>query len=365
MTPLEQCVKQLRSLIAHPTVNPGGDEVTLCETLAGQLRELGADEVTVSTVDRADASPGAYVYACFGPPTLLLNVHLDTVPANSGWQRDPFVGEATEDRIYGLGSCDIKGAIACILTALRNTEPGGLGVLFSGDEENGSRCVPHFIANTDASSIRQAIVCEPTARCAGLRHRGVLAYRARYVGKGGHSSKADYMEKPMVELAKLALKLDAMAQSDLDLGPPDMRGLCMNVANFTGGVAYNVVPDIGELAFSLRPAPGFDQEDFERRLETARLESHSKIEIEQLTDHRPFACGDDVRIRDLVGAYTEEFVGLDFWTEAALLQAAGIDAVVIGPGDIRQAHCADEYVLIDDLAWALEMFTGIITRHAS
>ena len=67
----------------------------------------------------------------------------------------------------------------------------------------------------------------------------------------------------------------------------------------------------------------------------------------------------------MVGAHTEQFVGLDFWTEAALLQAAGIDSVVIGPGDISQAHTADEYVLLEDLQWAIDMFAGIILRHAS
>lgn len=365
MTSLERCVGYLCNLIAHQTVNPGGDEVGLCNQLAAQLREIGADDVTVHTVDRENSSTGAYVYARFGTPTLLLNVHLDTVPANSGWKRDPFVAEVTDDRVYGLGSCDIKGAIAAILTALEGASAKNIGILFSGDEENGSRCVPHFLETHDTSGIKQAVVCEPTARCAGLQHRGVLAYRAHYIGRGGHSSKADHMEKPIVELSKLALRLDAMAREDLHKGPEGMQGLCMNVAKLTGGVAYNVVPDLGELSFSLRPAPGFDLAAFEARLETARVESHPKITIEQITDHHPFACGDEAGIRALVGTHTEQFVGLDFWTEAALLQAAGIDAVVIGPGDISQAHTADEFVLLADLQWALDLFSGIIVNHAT
>jgi len=365
MDSVEQCVKLLCELVAHPTINPGGDELALCNVLATHLQATGADEVTVRTVPRRGKSEGAYVYARYGTPTLLLNVHLDTVPANSGWKRDPFIADVTDDRVYGLGTCDIKGAIATILTALGGGEANNLGVLFSGDEENGSQCIPHFLENTDTKSIRRAVVCEPTARCAGLRHRGVLAYRARYVGKGGHSSKADTMEKPIVELAKLALALDAIAIEDLHEGPPDMQGLCMNVAKLDGGVAYNVVPDLGELSFSLRPAPGFDSGAFRARLESARLASHPKIEIEEITDHRPFGCGDEAGIRDLVGPYTEDFVGLDFWTEAALLQASGIDCVVIGPGDIAQAHAADEFVMLADLRWALEMFRGIISRHAA
>jgi acetylornithine deacetylase len=364
MDSVEQCVNHLRGLIAHRSVNPGGDEVGLATQLASTLKELGADSVDVGEVARP-STKGAYVYAQFGTPSLLLNAHLDTVPANSGWQRDPFVPDVADGRLYGLGSCDIKGAIAAILTALASGKARNLGVLFSGDEEAGSRCMPHFLANTDTAAIKTAIVCEPTARCAGIRHRGVLAYNARYVGKGGHSSKADTMEKPIVELAKLALGLDAIALERLTEGPEGMKGLCMNVAKLTGGVAYNVVPDLGELSFSLRPPPGFDAEEFNGVLENARKAAHSKIELSCITDHKPFACGAVDRIKELVGDYASEFVGLDFWTEAALLQEAGIDSVVIGPGDIQQAHTADEFVLLEDLAWATHMFEDLIERHAA
>ncbi len=369
MSSLGGCITHLSALIAHRTVNPGGDEIGLCKLLQSMLLERGADSAVVETVERSSErgpnSSGAYVYATFGTPTLLLNVHLDTVPANSGWTRDPFEAEVTSDRVYGLGSCDIKGAIAAILAVLENGGARNLGVLFSGDEENGSRCIPHFLATHDTKSIEKALVFEPTARCAGLRHRGMHSLRAHYVGKGGHSSKADSMEKPIVELSKLAVALDRMGISAMSEGPTNMKGLCMNVAKLDGGVAYNVVPDLGELSFSIRPAPGFDRDAFLAELKQASEACHPKIEIEPITVHHPFACGDADGIRALVGDYAEHFVDLDFWTEAALLQAAGIDSVVIGPGDIAQAHTADEYVLLSDLRWAMDLVSGVIAQHAS
>lgn len=364
MEPVEQCVNHLRTLVSHRSENPNGDEVGLATLLADTLKKLGADSVHVGEVERP-STKGAYVYAQFGTPSLLLNAHLDTVPANSGWKRDPFTPEVVDGRFYGLGSCDIKGAIASILTALESGKARNLGVLFSGDEEHGSRCIPHFLANTDTSAIQTAIVCEPTARCAGIRHRGVLAFQARYEGKGGHSSKADHMEKPMIQMAKLALRLDNIGLARLDDGPPGMKGLCMNVAQITGGVAYNVVPDLAELSFSLRPPPGFDAQDFGHALELERSAAHEKIQLSCITEHQPFACGAVEKIKELVGPYAKEFVGLDFWTEAALLQDAGIDSVVIGPGDIAQAHTADEFVTLDDLAWATHMFEDLIERHAA
>ena len=364
MDSLEQCVNHLRKLVAHHSVNPEGDEVGLATQLAGTLEDLGADSVHVGEVDRPSTT-GAYVYAQFGSPTLLLNAHFDTVPVNSGWKRDPFAPEVADGRFYGLGSCDIKGAIAAILSALAAGNARNLGVLFSGDEERGSRCMTHFLANSDTSKIKTALVCEPTARCAGIRHRGVLAYTARYLGKGGHSSFADSMEKPIVELAKFALGLDAIGLERLSDGPEGMKGLCMNVATLTGGVAYNVVPDLGELSFSLRPPPGFDAREFSQVLEAARLQAHPKIELTCVSEHQPFACGAVSRVQELVGPYVSEFVSLDFWTEAALLQQAGIDSVVIGPGNIQQAHSADEFVTLEDLAWATHMFEDLIERHAA
>ncbi len=361
---VEQCVNHLRTLVAHRSENPNGDEVGLAAILADTLKGLGADSAHVGEVERP-STKGAYVYAQFGTPTLLLNAHLDTVPANSGWKREPWAPEVSDGRFYGLGSCDIKGAIAAILTALDSGKARNLGVLFSGDEEHGSRCIPHFLANTDTSAIETAIVCEPTARCAGIKHRGVMAFKARYVGKGGHSSKADQMEKPIIQMAKFALRLDNIGLARLDDGPEAMKGLCINVAQLTGGVAYNVVPDLAELFFSLRPPPGFDSRDFGRALEFARSATHQKISLSCITEHEPFACGDVEKIKTLVGPYAKEFVGLDFWTEAALLQNAGIDCVVIGPGDIAQAHTADEFVTLEDLGWAAKMFQDLIERHAT
>lgn len=365
MATIDRCVDQLRELIAFDTVNPSGNELALCAHLAKELTALGADTVAITEVDRTGKSRGAYVYAKFGTPTLLFNVHLDTVPANSGWKRDPFVAERTEDRLYGLGSCDIKGAIAAILCALASGGVKNLGILFSGDEEAGSECMPHFLANHDLSEIDAAIVCEPTAGTAGIAHRGMQAYRARYEGRGGHSSKADRMEKPIIELSKFALALNTIALESLGDGPEGMKGLCMNIAKMDGGVAYNVVPDMAELSYSFRPPPGFDFDEFRQRLERERSACHEKIEIGVQTDHKPFSCGDVDKLRKLVGPYASEFVSLDFWTEAALLQEAGIDAIVIGPGDIAQAHTADEFVSLADLQWATDMFSDLIARHAS
>ena len=351
----------LAELVAIPTQQAGGEggagnELALCELLAPLLASRGADQVVVEQAPRSDGTPGAYVFARWGLPKRLINAHVDTVPANVGWSRSPWqvhVDHAA-GRLYGLGACDTKSAIAATLVALDNERPRELGVLFSGDEEAGSAVMHAFLASPHARGIRDAIVCEPTARTAGIAHRGVLAQSVGYEGAGGHSSKADYMPRPIAELARLAVGLDDLGRGRLHDGPPNMQGLCLNLAAFHAGVAFNVVPQRAKLEWSLRPYPGFDRAAWDR--DVAAL-AHD-LAIDTTIDHPPFRCEHPDALVELVRPFTRSIGALDFWTEAALLAQHGIDAIVVGPGDIARAHAPDEFVELDDLDWAIELLRG-------
>jgi acetylornithine deacetylase len=348
----------------HPSgAKPGGDELALLREVAPLLVTRGADDVRIVETGRGAGGPGGYVFARWGEPTLLLNAHVDTVPANTGWSRDPWTPVVADGKVWGLGSADTKGAIAAILTALERGRPDRLAVLFSGDEERGTAAVRAFLASPQRAGITHAIVCEPTARRAGIRHRGVLAEEARVEGDGGHSSKADAMPAPIPTMARLAVALDELGKEARGHGPADMPGLCMNVAAIEGGVAFNVVPDAATLLYSIRPPPGFDRAAWNARLRAIAHSIDPTITIEPRIDHAPFACSDPERARALVGGHVAGLVGLDFWTEAALLEAAGIAAVVVGPGDIGCAHAPDEHVTIADLEWAVEMFADVMAKH--
>ena len=91
---------------------------------------------------------------------------------------------------------------------------------------------------------------------------------------------------------------------------------------------------------------------------TVERDTGARIALEFVTDHAPFGV-DDAVLASLVTGHATELVGLDFWTEAALYQAAGMSAIVIGPGDIAQAHAADEYVTLADLDWAVDFFAHV------
>lgn len=354
----------LAELVRFPTQQGNaqrgpGDERALCEHLAPMLRARGADEVIVESAPRTDGSPGAYVFARWGTPKRVINAHVDTVPANTGWSREPWDPHLDGDKLYGLGSADTKGAIAATLVALDSVKPRDAGVLFSGDEEAGSRIMEAFLATPRALPIEEVIVCEPTARVAGVAHRGIFGQTATLTGPGGHSSRADFEKKPIAQLARLAVMLDELGIRYRPEGPESMKGVCMNIAGIAGGVAFNVIPARGDLTYSIRPYPGFDRAAWDREVLALAHTVDPEITFADTIENVPFACDD---LAELVRPFVSRVGILDFWTEAAMWARAGKKAIVIGPGDIAQAHSADEWVALADLDWAVDLFRSLLAR---
>ncbi len=353
-------VDRLAELVSFDTQNPDGDEGPLVHRLAGELAALGA-----RTVDEISVGDHAYVYARFGaePPRLVVNVHLDTVPANSGYSSPPHLLVQRGDRLYGLGAADTKGAIAAVLEVLGERKPTrSVGVLFSGDEEKGGSCIDAFLASEAAVGLERAIVCEPTGCRVGVRHRGIGAATVSLAGPGGHSSLVDGLVNPMAVLARAAVALDEMGIAHRGKGPPGFPGINLNVAALDGGIAFNVVPTRATLSFSLRPAPGVRIEELfaeaEQRVRAATA-PHA-IEWTLVKASPPFATRDLPAFASLLGERLRNTVDLGFWTEAARFSEQGIDAVVFGPGDIDQAHAADEFVTIADLEIARATFASVL-----
>jgi acetylornithine deacetylase len=350
--------RRLADLVAIDTQNPSGDERPIVAKLASDLRAVGAASVDVFSVGRHHA-----VFAVFGAsPRLLVNAHVDTVPANAGYTAPPLTLVERSGRLYGLGAADTKGAIAAVLEALgRRAHAGdpvsGVGVLFSGDEERGNTVLRAFVESGRARGFERAIVCEPTRCRVGVRHRGIGAARGTVTSAGGHSSRADLLPAPIVALSRVAVALDQWGRRRRTEGPSGFEGLCLNVAAIDGGVAFNVIPTEATLTVSFRPWPGADILAMHREVEeTARTAAApDPMAWEAFLSNPPFATRDRAAFASLLGDALREPVDLQFWTEAALLSDAGIDAVVFGPGDIMQAHTADEFVEASELATACDV----------
>ncbi len=335
-----------------------GDERPLAEHLAERLAASSADEVTVRDVPRAQGKAGSYVYARFGErPALLVNAHLDTVPPNADWSSDPFVPRVDGGRLFALGAADTKGAVAAILAALEEATPKGVGILFSGDEEHSGVCVNAFVDSRERDGLSRAIVCEPTSLRAGARHRGIASLEIDASGPGGHSSRADDLPSPIALLSRVGVALDDWARARRDFGPAGVKGMCLNLAKLEGGVAFNVIPAHARLVVSLRPPPGSDMAAIAEELASLVTRTAAGATVTFTRKNAPFATRDLASFEPFLGAdVTGTPLDLAFWTEAAVLSAHGIDAVVFGPGDIAQAHAPDEWVAIDELIRARDVF---------
>jgi acetylornithine deacetylase len=364
MASVDALAQRLAGLVAFDTQNPSGDERPLVDKLGADLAALGADGIETFTEGRHHA-----VLARFGArPRLLVNAHVDTVPANTGYSAPPHTLVARGSRLHGLGAADTKGAIAAILEALtvaraQGRRPDGVAVLFSGDEEKGGTVIRAMLAAGRLAGVERAIVCEPSGCRVGHRHRGVASARVQAASPGGHSSRADQLPSPIVILSRVAVALDAMAKRHLRQGPPGFQGLCMNVASIGGGLAFNVIPSQATLEFSIRPAPGSEVAPLmaEAEAEARQAAAPDAIGWTVVHGNPSFQTRDLAAFEPLLGERARAPLDLGYWTEAALFAQAGIDAVVFGPGDIAQAHAADEYVERAELETARDAFVRVFS----
>ena len=299
-----------------------------------------------------------------GQPTRVFNVHLDTVPSSQAWSADPHVLRVTTDRAIGLGACDIKGAAAGLLAAANETR-GDAAFLFSTDEEaNDPRCISAFLGVDHGFS--EAIIAEPTRCEAVLAHRGISSVLLRFKGEAGHASSANALHASALHQAMRwgSRALDLVeAEAAAHFG--GLSGLRFNIGKVEGGIKANVIAPSAEVRFNFRPLPSQAIDALHARLGACAAEG--VLERYEETFRGPsLPAGDvaDAEQRRQVALLLAESLQLpvgnavDFWTEAALFSQAGLTAFVYGPGDIAQAHAADEFVLLDQL----QRYTDSIIR---
>ncbi|MGH8173052.1 MAG: acetylornithine deacetylase [Rhodanobacteraceae bacterium] len=346
---LESTLEHLRALVSHDTRNPPRKIGTggLFDYLRDALRDF---DCTVT-----DHGAGAVsFFAVRGTPKLLFNVHLDTVPDSPQWSASPFELRLGEDRAIGLGACDIKGAAAALVAAAQTTT-GPAAFLFTTDEEGSdARCIEAFLAQQ--RKFDAVLVAEPTRCEAVLAHRGICSMRMHFAGRAGHASGSDAMTASALHQAVRwsARALDYVtAQSHARFG--GLTGLRFNIGRIEGGIKANMIAPTTELRFGFRPLPSMDTDQL---LATFRGFAEAPLTDYATTFRGPSLPAGDVEqaeSRRLAARDFADALGLpvgnavDFWTEASLFSEAGTTTFVYGPGDIAQAHAADEWVAFDQL----------------
>jgi acetylornithine deacetylase ArgE len=382
-------VETLKQLVAIPSVNPMGRE-SAAPTF-GEARLTDYLETTFAqiglTTHRQPTAPGrdnliarldGDIPPARGGCVLLFDAHQDTVPVD-GMTIEPFGAQERNGRVYGRGACDTKGGMAAILAAVSrlahekprhrptiivsctvNEEYGFTGVrrLVESWRNGGEGFIPR---KPDA-----AVVAEPTGLDVVVAHKGVIRWNCKSRGRAAHSSCPEAGDNAIYRMARA---LPAIEQYAAGLTACTLHPLCgaatLSVGTIHGGVSVNTVPDRCTIEIDYRLPPGEDPNVARQRLinhlaQAAGTDIPLEHDLPVLTVPS-LSNGCNGSLADLLSATVREVtggcrqVGVPYATDAAIVSAAGVPAVVFGPGFIEQAHTTDEWIPLDQLHRATEI----------
>jgi acetylornithine deacetylase len=373
----------LDKLVAFDTVS-SRPNMALMEYVRGLLEEAG---IAVTLIP--DAAGGkANLYASTGPAGqggVMLSGHTDVVPVEGqAWTRPPFALTEAEGRLYGRGTADMKGFVACAVAAMiaaaRRPLRVPLHLALSYDEEIGCMGVRSLIDMLAAAPVqpRFCIVGEPTGMQVATGHKGKVALRATCTGREGHSALAPLALNALhlaADFLQAVRGLQAeVAATGLRDGDYDVPYTTLHVGKMSGGVQVNIVPNHAVLDFEIRSLAGEDVGALIRRLEAAaeaivlplRGEfPEAAIRVERLWDYPGLGTPSDAGVVNFVKGLTgaNGTIKVAFGTEGGLFdQRLGIPTVICGPGSMMQGHKPDEFVTVEQLARCEGMLGALLGR---
>ncbi|WP_293867432.1 acetylornithine deacetylase [uncultured Alsobacter sp.] len=368
----------LAQLVAFPSVvgRPNGD-------IVDWIRSWLAGHGVIAHVLPGPEGDRANLFATIGVPDrpgLVLSGHMDVVPAaEPDWATDPFRLHADGDRLLGRGTSDMKGFLAAVLAAVPRLAGQDLArpvhLAFSYDEEAGCRGVPHLIARLGelCAPPACAVIGEPSGLRAILAHKGKAAARITVQGRSGHSSRPDLGLNAIHGMASVLSAAVAAAEAATrgphhpSFAPPYST---IQVGTLTGGHALNVIPALCTAEIEARAIAGQSAAALLApvRDALAALDRQGFATAwEPLSDYPALALPRSAPIATLLAevAGHEPLAAVSYGTEAGLYQAAGIDAIVCGPGDIARAHKANEFITRGELADCEDMIVALASRFAA
>lgn len=381
-THLAQTETILGDLIAYPTVSSDSN-LAMIDHLAGRLEDAGAQ----TDVYHSPCGTKANLFATLGPDRdggIVLSGHSDVVPVeDQSWTSDPFQMRRDGDLLYGRGTCDMKGFIAACVAMAPDFAARDLKrpihFAFTHDEEVGCLGARALVPQLEARGIRpaMALIGEPTMMRIIEGHKGCCEYRTQFQGAEGHGSTpdlgvnaAEYAVRYVNRLLELGEMLKTRAPQGSRFDPPWST---INIGRIAGGVATNVIAPRAEVEWEMRPVTQADQIFVKAEIDAYVADLGARMRAIDpaagiTTEIIGEVCGLEPMAqnlaRDLLAALTGAN-GADvvpFGTEAGLFQTLGCDVVVCGPGSIDQAHKADEFISLSQLASCLSLLSGIGDR---
>lgn len=362
----------LSKLISFNTISSNSN-MALIDYVSEYLSEFGIKAKVIH--DKVEKK--ANLLAVIGPkdvPGIMLSGHTDVVPViGQNWDTDPFVMTEKDDKLYGRGTCDMKGFIACVLAKVPDfvnadlKEP--IHLAFSYDEETGCTGVHSLVdvVNDMAVKPRACIVGEPTEMKVVNSHKGIRHILTKVYGLENHSS-TDRGVNAVSYASEIVVFLDSL-QEEMRGRKPDIEGFdppyaTVHVGRMAGGHVQNITPNYCEVEWDYRPIPGTDEDEIFNRyqefIETViipKMRKKSDKYGDVKTDYlAKVPClfpetGSDAEtlVKHLAEQNSTHVVS--YGTEAGIFhQKGGVPAVVCGPGSILQAHKANEFVALSELA---------------
>lgn len=361
-----------RDLLAFNTINPPGQEDACARHLGGLLEAAGF------AVRAYQHAPGrtslvARSGGSAGRPPLAFTGHIDTVPLGAApWQHEPFAGETGDGRLYGRGASDMKSGVAAFVTAAcrlahRLVGTPGLELVIVAGEETGCDGSRHLVATPGALGMPGALVVgEPTGNLPLAGHKGALWLRGRTTGVTAHGSMPHHGVNAVYRAARAVTRLEAFT---FDTVPHPVLGApTLNVGTISGGFNINSVPDAATIGIDLRTVPGQDHGALQGHL------SHylgPEVTLDPVVDAAGVWTDPDDPWLQEVFDMTASLLGerpavqaAPYFTDAALLTPAygHPPTVILGPGEMAQAHQTNEYCVIDRIQQAVELYEAIARR---
>ena len=371
----------LTTLVSEPSVSSTSPDIDrsnlrVIEHLANWLDGLG---FKTELMPLPDNPKQANLIASIGPDTeggLVLAGHTDTVPFDeTKWTSDPFSITEKDDKLYGLGSCDMKGFFPLALEAVNTfldqdlTKP--ITIVATSDEES-SMAGARYLAESDKPKADYAIIGEPTGLMPVYAHKGIAFMSIKLQGHSGHSSNPDLgcnaldsMHDVMGELIRFRTELAEQNQNPaFEVHIPTLNLGCMHA-----GDSPNRICSHAELQIDLRLLPGMDTnatiEMLLYRLQQAVANCDTQLEL--ATHYPPIPPFETDINGDLVQTLSKcsgKAPGtVAFGTEGHFLQSLGMETVIFGAGSIDQAHQPNEYLARDQIAPATDAIRHVIQRY--
>lgn len=375
-------IDDLSTLVAFPTVS-SRPVTAIAAFLAERFEAMG---FRIERFDDPTLSGKTNVVCTLGPADtdgIVLSGHMDVVPTEGQpWTGDPFVVRRTDEgHLLGRGTADMKGFLAACLSGLARLDLNKLKrqvvLIWTHDEEVGCHGSAHLSRTLQQLDRRLPSACwigEPTGFQILRKHAGHVGVEIRLFGQAAHSAYPELGANALVATGRIIGALDELGSAwarrvlpaDEHAPGPTSCGVPLNVANVQGGTALNIVPDRCTLQLGFRPQPGMGHEALMVELEACigdvKLPDGTRMESELLrvTPSLLTRSGTDLQRLLSTHASTPETGAAGYATDGGNLVGVGCEPLIFGPGSIKVAHQADEFVAIDALHLAADQVEAVV-----